>query len=493
MKLAFVHIGVESLALEIFSSIIAKEFPQVEQKLFFHYDYYANPVEEKKSNKIRHQLVKKIKQYRPDICCFSAYTDSFNILGKIAKDIKMIFPETVNVFGGIHATLLKSELLEENKYIDIVAIGEAEATFKELMEEFIKGTQRWSKINGIVYRDGERVVSNPLRLALSPLDHIPFPNKDLFINHLPSVYLSYYVQTGRGCPHNCTYCASPYLKALYGSQAYFRRRSTQNIIDELELVKDQTKQIIFVDDVFLHSTEFLKEFLPIYHKKIGLPFFCQTSPALCNEERLDLLKMAGCHRIWLGIQSGSEMIRHNVFKRKGSNKDIVKATNLIRSKGIKFCVDIILGTPYETVDDIQKTLSLLCEIQPDLVQVFYLSYYPGLEITEMALRDGYLSEKEYKMIKSGIFQKSYSVGSHLTGKALKDARRTGLMCHLLTILPKRLSSFLIKKRLYSIFPSGFIWHLISYALTALHDRVRLYLIWGAIQAKIKKTLCSSQG
>jgi len=62
--------------------------------------------------------------------------------------------------------------------------------------------------------------------------------------------------------------------------------------------------------------------------------------------------MAGCRIIGLGIQSGSESLRRNYFKRDGSNEDIMKAVSLIRAKGIRLFVDILLGAPYETDDDI---------------------------------------------------------------------------------------------------------------------------------------------
>lgn len=486
MKLSFIHIGMECLAFEVFSAILLKSFPEIEQKLFFHYARFWNSQDLKTSDRIRRRIATELEMYGPDICCFSAYTDTYPVMSKIAKDVKIYNPSTVNIFGGIHATLLKSYLLKDNPFIDIVAIGEAEDTFAELMMEFVGGDRRIDRIKGISYRQGRNIVSTEFRSGLIGLDEIPFPNKEIFLEYLPDVYGAYLIMTGRGCPHNCTYCSSQYLKGLYNSKQYLRRRSVQNIIEELNLVKDQCHQIVFTDDVFLGSMTFLEEFLPAYKENIGLPFFCYSSPIFCDEQRLDLLKEAGCGRIGVGVQSGSERLRRNYFKRRGSNKDIIKTAGLIRARGIKFSADIILGTPYETVEDMHETLMLLSEIKPDLVQIFYLSYYPGLEITEMSLRDGHISNSDYEMIKAGTFQQNYHVGSFLTGKALKNARQAALMCHLITFLPKKLCRWLIKKRLYRMFPKGFSWHLLCYMLSTLGDKNRLFFLFQEIKVRVKK-------
>ena len=117
-------------------------------------------------------------------------------------------------------------------------------------------------------------------------------------------------------------------------------RSPGNIIEEIneqlkivensDLPNDWKDKVLFVDEVFGKNLEWLKEFESSYPKEVGMPYFFETLPHqnLVNKNSLDLWERSGAEIINFGIQTGSDHIRKNIFKRPTVNKDIIKISKL---------------------------------------------------------------------------------------------------------------------------------------------------------------------
>jgi len=85
----------------------------------------------------------------------------------------------------------------------------------------------------------------------------------------------YHMIGSRGCPYNCSYCNESYYKKLYAPERFIRRRSPQNIIDEIKEAQKiaEIHFVQFEDEIFSLDYEWLEEFSAIYKKEINLPFF----------------------------------------------------------------------------------------------------------------------------------------------------------------------------------------------------------------------------
>jgi len=90
----------------------------------------------------------------------------------------------------------------------------------------------------------------------------------------------------------------------------------------------------------------------------------------------------------MGVESGDEEIRNEIFKRRMSEDEILRATRIVKEAGLKLVTGNILGAPGSSFEKDLKTLTLNMKIRPDYAGVSLLQPYPGTEIHECAARLG---------------------------------------------------------------------------------------------------------
>ena len=313
------------------------------------------------------------------------------------------------VWGGIHATSCPEECI---KYADMVCIGEGEEAFCELVETMEKGLYYLDTKNFWLKKDGH-VIKNPIRPLLQELDSLPIPDYECeshyilekaaivkatpYYNALDSIL----IHSTRGCPNRCSYCCNSFLRELYlGKGEFIRSKSAEVIIKELEYYKDnfpKLRYIWFTDDtMFVKTARDLKIFAEEYKENINLPFQCYVSPNTCDEEKLKMLLDAGLRKLEMGIQTGSEDISRNIYSRTISNVSIIEAAQTINKYKMKMdCPNyqVLFCNPYETEEDLIKTIVLLQKLPPPFhLQVFPLQFFPASKLYEKAKSEGILKE-----------------------------------------------------------------------------------------------------
>jgi len=151
---------------------------------------------------------------------------------------------------------------------------------------------------------------------------------------------------------------------------------------------------IFMDEIFPMRDDWLKEFVVKYKREIGIPFVITLYPGMLTYEKARLLKDAGLKEVSIGIQSGSEDIRRNIYDRRGTNSRILEENRILSSLGIMTYYDFIIKNPFETVSDYRNSLDLVSRLKRPFYLKFYtLAYYPRHPITEMALSKKLIEEK----------------------------------------------------------------------------------------------------
>jgi radical SAM superfamily enzyme YgiQ (UPF0313 family) len=201
----------------------------------------------------------------------------------------------------------------------------------------------------------------------------------------------YETMSSRGCPYHCSYCCEYSLKHIYSGEKYLRQRTAENLIAELEDAKKRfnLRHIDFEDEVFGINLDWLKKFVPIYKEKIGLPFQAYIYPTVKIDEILALLKDAGLVNCCLSLQSGSEKIQRDVFKRVYNRDLFIKTAKLCKQHNISFYTDIITFNPYEDEEDLKKTLEVLLEVGGGFsICVNKLFVLPGTELEKKMKADG---------------------------------------------------------------------------------------------------------
>lgn len=456
MHVVFIYNGAENLGIEHISSCLKSKGHKVDL-LFDPAIFSGHLVYNSKIFSEIFSFDKKIidltLEAKPDIVGFSVFTGNYRWCLNIAREIKKASDIPI-VFGGIHATAVPQRVLE-NEFVDFVVIGEGELAMIDLvenLEDYVTSKERINAPNICFKNDGEFHRNNP-GPYIRDLDGLPFPDKSLFFDKVPMLQENYLILTSRGCPYRCTYCSNCTYQNLYSEEkSHIRRRSPDNVIEELLYYAKggRTKRINFNDDVFTLSKKWLEEFLEKYRSKIALPFYCQTHPLLINKETIALLKEGGCRLMTLGVQSGSERVRKEIFNRLGSNERLLELIAYFKEAGIQISLDNIFGAPSESEDDLHECLEFYNKAKADRVQTFWLTYYPKTKIIDYAKSYGVLSDADIEKIEEGFVGFTHDTGS-MTREKVQLYMKYQVLFHLHTIIH---NDFLysILSRLLLVFP-----------------------------------------
>jgi len=309
------------------------------------------------------------------------------------------------IWGGVDPTIHPGKAVE---VADFVCEGEGEFAMAELIAALEAG-QRAPEIEGVWTRKPDGTIyRRPIRPLITDLDALPYcdwdPSSEFFLwadEIIPGfvtpphtrVHLEVPVLTQRGCPYECTYCCYSVLKKRYPGQKFVRRRSVENVIGEMQQLRQRfptIEKFFFHDDVFTINPTWIEEFAEGYAREVALPFVAFTHPSSCTRRMLEPLKRAGLIEARIGIQSGSERILRQCYNRQTSREQILRSVQLIHDLGLGLVVDLIGYNPMETEEDLRTTLDVLLQLPRPfrISMVNPLCFYEGLPITEKALAAG---------------------------------------------------------------------------------------------------------
>lgn len=353
---------------------------------------------------------KKIKFLKPDLIGFSSTTHVFPFVQKYAAAVKEITNVPI-ICGGVHPTLQPEKVLSD-KNIDMVCIGESDMAFVELCQKLEKG-EAIENIESIWVKRGKKIFRNKIRPLVSNLDSLPFPDREIF--DYPNLNLEKRgigtFMFSRGCPYQCTFCCEPTLRKLYPNpQNYFRFRSPQSAVEEIKKVVKKYPFIKFVrldDDLLFAKKEWVKEFVQLYQKEVGLPFSADMRVNLADEELFSLLKQAGGYLLRFGLESGNDFILKEVLNKNITVEQIKKAFKLAKEKKFKTQAYNMIGLPYESPKEILETIKLNAEIKPDISVVSIFYPYQGTYLYEFCRQEGFLKNGKNLKVPKNYY--SYSV------------------------------------------------------------------------------------
>ncbi|MEE9169518.1 MAG: radical SAM protein [bacterium] len=350
-----------------------------------------------------------IDDYRPDIVGFSVMSGSHSWGREMAAEIKHSYG-IPNVFGGAHPTFFPK--FAEEEPVDMIARGEGEETMLDVMDRIDQG-KPFDDVPNLSLKKNGGLVHKPFRDLRRDLDDYPFPDRHLYDTLNKRFDRSVRnVITSRGCPFHCTFCFEDAMRELYrGKGKYVRIRRIDKVIEECKQLKSETdvRIIYFADDVFGMSKRWLYDFLPVYRREVGLDFIClvRADIVASDDEYAYRLAEGGCRSVFFGVESGNEKLRNIVLKKQLTDEQIISAAELLHDAGIKFRTYNIMGLPEETLEDAISTVELNIKLKADYPWCSIFSPFPGTELTEYALRKGYLDEQfEPSGLSTSFFIKS---------------------------------------------------------------------------------------
>jgi len=325
---------------------------------------------------------KYVEKYKPDIVGFSAFTIQIEDAHLLAECVKNIDKDIWTLIGGPHATILPLETSKNFPFFDIVVKGDGVDTLREIIESK-SGKKKLEDIKGIVFKKNGEIFSTPSR-EWKNLNYMPFPKVELFKNI--NKYTGYLPYEGKrefptyhalGCPYRCIFCFKQ-----YGEMVRFRR--PERTIEEIKYYIDKfsINSIYFFDWVFglTETTDILLE--KMIEEGISSKIsFKVTTRVDIPLKRIEKMREAGCEFINFGVESGSQRILNQI--KKGININQVReAVRCAKSNSMKVELDFIIGNLGETIEDIKKTEDLIFELEPDFVNISFLTPFPNTELWE---------------------------------------------------------------------------------------------------------------
>lgn len=327
--------------------------------------------------------------------------------------LKERYPNALIVAGGEHASGIPEYCLKDCEGLDMVVVGEGEATIGEVAELMQAGKPLYDVPGTVVkVRSENRITTNIRRNRITEVNVVTRPSWHLFP---VEKYFAQGIGLGvakdrslpmlatRGCPYTCTFCSSP---QMWGTK--YNMRSVDNVIEEIKsrISQYQITNVDFMDLTAIIKKEWILEFCKkLKRENINITW---QLPSGTRTEAIDwevavALKDAGCVNITYAPESGSDNILKAVKKKVKLHKILQSIDESYRA-GLNVKLNIMMGFPDEKLSDILRTYFFLIKSSyygaTDAAPSMF-NPYPGsklfeelLERKEVELSDRYF----YKMV-----------------------------------------------------------------------------------------------
>ncbi|KPK27762.1 MAG: radical SAM protein [Desulfobacterales bacterium SG8_35_2] len=301
------------------------------------------------------------------------------------------------ILGG-HGPAPVPEFFFKKTHADAIVIGEGEETIIDLLSAVFH-KKNLQNVKGIAYRENGTTVINQRRELIQDIDTIPFPAYELFpmevyrLLRMPHCSKSDFVfpmLSGRGCTFKCNFC--------YRLDKGFRPRSTESIIEEIKLLKENYRitYIAFSDELLMSSIGRTIELCEAFIKNnLDIKWDCNGRLNYAKPHVLQLMKKAGCVFINYGIEAFDDQILKNMNKGL-TTKQIVKGIEATLKVGISPGFNIIFGNIGEDRTTLQKGVEFLLKYDDgaQLRTIRPVTGYPGTDLFRYAIENGLLKDAE---------------------------------------------------------------------------------------------------
>lgn len=354
------------------------------------------------------------------------YEDNFNYLSKMCLTrmreaaftmIRMAHEQGIPVIiCGSDATDHAESYLRQGA--DYVLLGEGELTLAELLDHLTSHQPAsLSDILGLAYPADDQFVRNLRRPDIKKVDDLPFPAWDLVdVPRYKKIWYEYHgyyamnMVTTRGCPYHCNWCAKPIWGQRYNS------RSPENVARELKWLKEtyQPDYIWLADDIVGIKPRWWHEFADWVEKlDARVPFKCLSRADLIvrNDADVKALARAGCDIVWMGAESGSQKIL-NAMDKGTTVAQIAEATRRLHEVGVRVAFFLQFGYPGETREDLEKTLQMVRDCQPDDIGMSVSYPLPGTKFynnvkLQLGDKQNWVDSADLEMMYQGPFTTAF--------------------------------------------------------------------------------------
>jgi len=390
----------------------------------------------KKSNQIIIDFQKILDEFKPDILAITGMTPDFQYMMNFFPKLN-ISKDTIVAFGGSHS-LNRSEEILNTGMIHISCFGQGETILPEILKRVEQGksldgipgtchidhvTGQMKKTNLVAALPAEELWSIEPDYSFFDERYYAYPFDGEMVN-------MFWLEVGRGCPFSCTYCDAPQIRNMYkGIGKYFISRPLDDIFNTIQDVLDRYDVDVFniTHECFLSQKKsWIREFCERWGKEVKKSFLIQTRMETVDTEKLDMLRLSNAPVIQIGqgIESGNKRILNEICNRKMNIPAVIDSYQTMKEQGFRTNAYYMIGFPTETREEIFETIELCAKVNSDIDSVSIFQPFPGLPLTELCIKNGWISGDE---IIPTFTEKSIINQPSISPKELKNLRRVFLL------------------------------------------------------------------
>lgn len=352
---------------------------------------------------------KQIVELKPLLTIFSisgtnpsASTQNMLALSKIVNRCREQEDRHLNILvHGIHVSALPERTLKEEQ-VDFVCCGEGFDTILALAAAIranALSSKELSKIPGLCFRDGDKVVRTASAPVCTDLDSLPMAAWDLLsmrkyrahnwhcFGNLDGRQPYGVIWTALGCPFHCHFCC---INTMFNHKPGIRYRSPENVVQEIDyLVKNfQIKNFKIEDELFALNEQRVTRICELLiERNYGLNIWAYGRVDTVTPRMLKMMKRAGINWIAYGFESGSKKALEHVEKGYSLDK-VGSVVDMTYENGIHIVANFMFGLPEDDYDTMQETLQMATDINAEWANFNSVMAYPGSLLYEDARKCG---------------------------------------------------------------------------------------------------------
>lgn len=357
------------------------------------------------------ELIERLKSDPPHVLGLSNYTWSANLNNEISGLAKSVDATTMVVWGGPNINQTNDgyvEFFRENPMVDFYAINEGEPGFANLLKQFIESEadikrSKQDPVDGCVFFDREPICGKRLD-RIEDIDIIPSPYLTGTLDKFFDYDLIPIIETNRGCPFTCTFCAQGLV-----SQHKVKMYDIGRVLEELDYIADHVKKtnlLCFADANFGIAGRDIKiaERIRFLQQTKGYPRRC-TINWVKTRKSIEIAEIMGeATYLVSSLQSLDPVALKNVKRSNVDSKYFREIVDHVNDAGGVSGTEIILALPGETKESHLNSLRTLFSWNVSYIICYNCLLIDGSELTLPEERKRFALTTKFRLIDSAFGQ-----------------------------------------------------------------------------------------
>jgi radical SAM superfamily enzyme YgiQ (UPF0313 family) len=311
-------------------------------------------------------LAARLKEFHPAVVGVTSMYNNSLQAQRLVETVKRTDSTIVTIGGGSHFGALGLQSLRRIPELDFVIEGEGELAFAGLLESLERTPLG---VPGVCHRTSTDVSRNPPG-PLFPLSDLPPIWSTLGSSALLHRYSDtvpkgaarrlIYIEAGRGCPFACSFCAtSPFWQRRY------RVKPIHRLVDEIRFLHEEFKydSFVLVHDLLTVDRQFMSDFCDAMQQaQLPVEWMANSRTDISLGGLLPKMKLSGCWKLFLGIESASSRIQANIEKNLVPAEAFAAVRDLL-ANGISATCSFVIGFKDESLPELSSTIDLATQMK----------------------------------------------------------------------------------------------------------------------------------